>query len=363
MKGRTKRGVVDGVRFTLRELAETLGAVLEGNPDVTIAGVAPLDTAEADHIALLANTRHRAAAMASRAGAFLAPVGGEDLPAPVLRVPAPHLAFITLLDLFYPPEPHRPGVHRTAVIAPDATVDPTAQIGAFVVVEAGAVVGTGVRLLPYVYVGADTEIGAGSVLHPHVVVYARVVIGRRVIIHAGTVVGADGFGYVSEGDTHRKIPQVGRVRIEDDVEVGANTTIDRATIGDTVIERGTKIDNLVQIAHNVYIGAQSLLAAQVGIAGSARLGRQTVLAGQVGVGDHATLSDNVIIGAQSGVISSIERPGAYLGSPARPAAETRRIVAALSRLPELVRRLRAVERRVEAIGAEPRGEASEAAPE
>src|SRR6059058_4947254 len=197
----------------------------------------------------------------------------------------------------------------------DARVDPTAAVGPLAVVESGAVLGPRVRVHAFAFVGARAEVGEDSVLHPRVVLCAGVKLGRRVVVHPGAVIGADGFGYAFDGEAHRKIPQVGGVLIEDDVEIGANTAIDRATFGDTIIRRGTKIDNLVQVGHNVEIGEHSLLVAQVGIAGSSRLGKGVVLAGQVGVADHLTIGDGVIAGAQTGIAFSLPAGDKVLGTP------------------------------------------------
>jgi UDP-3-O-[3-hydroxymyristoyl] glucosamine N-acyltransferase len=339
----------DPSRFTLSALAEAVGAVVEGDPDVVVSGVAPLESATAEHVSFVTSGRYLAAARTSRAGALLVGPDVPALPVPVLRAPAPRLALVTLLRLFHPEEPVRPGIHPAALVASGAYVDPSASIGAFAVIESGAVVGARVRIRPFVYVGPGVEIGEDTVLQPRAVVLDRVRIGRRVIVHAGAVLGADGFGYASDAEGHHKIPQVGSVILEDDVEVGANTTIDRATIGDTVIGRGTKIDNLVQIAHNVRVGSGSIIAAQTGIAGSSRLGRATVLAGQVGVPDHVAIADGVVLAAQTGVVGDIREPGTYVGTPARPLREGRRIWAAEGKLPEVFRRLRDLERRLEAI--------------
>jgi UDP-3-O-[3-hydroxymyristoyl] glucosamine N-acyltransferase len=200
-----------------------------------------------------------------------------------------------------------------------------------------------------VHVGPGVQIGEESVVYSHVSLRDGVRIGRRVVIHAGAVLGADGFGFAFDGTSHRKIPQVGGVVIEDDVEIGANTTIDRATIGDTIVRRGTKIDNLVQIGHNVVIGEHSLLVAQVGVSGSSRLGRGVVLAGQVGVADHVTLGDGVVAAAQTGIPSDVEAGGKVFGSPARPLGQARRIMVAQGRLPELLQRVRALEQRLEKL--------------
>jgi len=224
-------------------------------------------------------------------------------------------------------------------------------VGAFAVVQPRALIGARARIFPLVYVGEGVEIGEESTVYPNVVIREGVRIGRRVIIHPGAVLGADGFGYAFDGSAHQKIPQVGGVVIEDDVEIGANVTIDRATLGDTVVRRGTKIDNLVQIAHNVEIGQHAIVVAQSGISGSCRVGHGAVLGGQVGLADHVTLGDGVMLGAQSGVPGDIRAAGQYWGTPARPVAEARRISAAMPRLPDLLKKVRALERRVRELEA------------
>ncbi len=335
--------------FTLGQLAAALGLTLEGDAARTVTGVAALEAAGPDDITFVTDVRHLDSALSSRAGAFLAPPDLTGLPAPVLRAPAPRLALATLLTLFHPPAGGPPGIAPSAVVAPDARVAATASVGPLAVVEAGAVIGERVRVHALAYVGSGAEVGDDCVLHPHVVVREGVRIGRRVIVHAGVVLGADGFGYVLDGGRHRRIPQVGSVRIEDDVEIGANTTIDRATLGETIVGRGTKIDNLVMVAHNVEIGEDCIVAAQVGIAGSSRLGRGVVLLGQVGVADHVTVGDGAILGAQSGVTQDVA-PGEKLsGSWARPALRTRKIWIAEGELPEMVHRVRTLERRLAEI--------------
>jgi UDP-3-O-[3-hydroxymyristoyl] glucosamine N-acyltransferase len=257
---------------------------------------------------------------------------------------------IDLLLLFHPTAPVTPGVHPSAIVAAEARVDATAAVGPLAVVERGARIDAGVRVGAQCYIGTGVEIGEGSTLGPRVTLLTGVRLGRRVLVHAGAVLGADGFGFAFDGARHRKIPQVGGVVIEDDVEIGANTTIDRATLGDTIIRRGTKIDNLVQIGHNAEVGEHSILIAQVGVSGSSRLGRGVVLAGQVGVADHVTIGDGAMVAAQGGVPSSLEAGGRYLGTPARPILEAKRILAAESRLPQLLQRVRALERAVEKLG-------------
>jgi len=337
--------------FTLGEIAEVLQARLEGDPARVVVGVAPLDSAGPDQISFLTDARYHGAARASRAGAFLAFADAEDLPAPTLRCAAPQQALIDLIRLFHPPVPAPAGVDRAAVVASDARIHPSASVGPLCVIENRAVVGPGVRLHALVHVGPGVEIGEATVIYPHVSLREGVRVGRRVIIHAGAVLGADGFGFAFDGSAHRKIPQVGGVLIEDDVEVGANTTIDRATFGDTIIRRGTKIDNLVQVGHNAEVGAHSLLVAQVGISGSSKIGKGVVLAGQVGVADHLTVGDGVIAGAQAGIAGSIEPGEKVLGTPARPYLQAKRIMVAESRLPELLRQVRALEKRLDALAA------------
>jgi UDP-3-O-[3-hydroxymyristoyl] glucosamine N-acyltransferase len=342
--------MVSRAEFTLGQLAQALGATLEGDAARVVKGIAPLESAGPDDVSFVTDTRWRAAAQTSRAGAFVAGAGVAGLPGPVLRVTAPQQAMITLVELFHPAPPLAPGVHPSAVVAADARVDASAAVGPLAVIEAGARIGPAARVGALTYVGPGVEIGEGTTLGPRVTLLAGVRLGRRVIVHAGAVLGADGFGFAFDGAQHRKIPQTGGVLIEDDVEIGANTAIDRATFGDTVIRRGTKIDNLVQIGHNVQVGEHSILVAQVGISGSSTLGRGVVLAGQVGVADHVTIGDGAMVAAQSGVPSDLEGGAQYLGTPARPAAAARRIVVAEARLPELLQRVRALERAVEALG-------------
>jgi UDP-3-O-[3-hydroxymyristoyl] glucosamine N-acyltransferase len=335
--------------FTLGELARSLGAELDGDPAAVMRGVAPLDAAGPDEVSFLTSPRYRDQAERTRAGALLVPADTTGLGAALLRVPAPQTALIALLHLFFPAPPVAPGVHPSALVAPGARVDPAASVGAFAVVEADAVIGARSRIGALAFVGAEAVMGEDVVVHPRAVVGDRVRLGDRVIVHSGAVVGSDGFGFVFDGSGHRKIPQVGTVRVEDDVEIGANAAVDRATLGETVIRRGAKIDNLVQVAHNCQVGEHVILAAQVGIAGSSRIGSFAMLGGQVGVADHLAVAEGAILLAQSGVAGNVDTAGAWAGSPCRPVAEWRRIMAAERRLPDLLRRMRALEERVRAL--------------
>jgi UDP-3-O-[3-hydroxymyristoyl] glucosamine N-acyltransferase len=338
--------VSSGASFTLGRLADALGASLEGDAARIVTGVAPLEAAGPDQVSFLTDRKHLKQAEESRAGAFLVPRDVSGLSGPLLRVDHPQQALIALLGLFHPEPPSRPGVHPTACVADGAHVDRSASVGPLAVVEAGAVVGPRSRVDALSFVGAHAVLGEDVRLYPRVVVREGVRIGDRVIVHSGAVLGADGFGYAFDGRTHRKIPQVGGLRIEDDVEIGANSAIDRATLGETVVRRGTKIDNLVQIGHNCDIGEDVILVAQVGIAGSSRVGNRAMLAGQVGVADHVTIGAGAILTAKSGVPSDVPDGEVWGGLPSRPVADTRRIWASENQLPELIKRVRALEKRV-----------------
>ena len=337
--------------FTLGQLAAALGASLDGDPTRVVTGVAPVDRAGPHEISFLTDRRYLAAARTSRAGAFLAGADATGLPAPTLCCSSPQQSLIDLLLMFHPVDPVKGGIDPSARVALDAEVDATASVGALAVIESKAHVGPGVRIYPLAYVGAGATLGEGCVLHPHAVLRDGVRLGRRVIVHSGAVIGDDGFGYAHDGRGHRKIPQVGTVVVEDDVEIGANTTIDRAMLGETLIRSGTKIDNLVQIAHNVEIGEQSIIVAQVGISGSCRLGRGVILAGQVGMADHLTMGDGAIAEAKAGLWTDVEAGTRVFGSPALPALQGKRIAVAMQRLPDALRRLTALEKRIQELEA------------
>ena len=332
---------------SLDELARLVGGALEGDPGIRVGRVQSLERAESGDLAFVATPRQAREAARSAASAF---VVGRDvtLPAarPVIRVAQAHLAVATLLRLFHPATAPAPGIDPTARVAPTARIAHDASVQAFAVIGADAVVEAFAVIGPHAYVGDRCRVGEGSVLHPHVVLREDVVLGQRVIVHSGAVLGADGFGYVFDGRAHRKIPQVGRVMVEDDVEIGANSAVDRATLGETVVGRGTKIDNLVQVGHNTVVGSDAIIVAQAGISGSSRIGRGVVLGGQVGVADHATIGDGARIGAQAGVAGNVPAGATLLGSPAIEVGAARRALVAFPRLPELLRTVRRLEKRV-----------------
>jgi UDP-3-O-[3-hydroxymyristoyl] glucosamine N-acyltransferase len=341
--------------WSLGELARLVGGDLEGDPGLPIRGFASLESAGPGDLSFVAAAGHLAAARGSAAAALIAPAGLDLGGRPAIRVPQPYAAVATVLGLFFPQPAAPPGAHPTAHLAEGARVAPDASVGPFAVVAEGATVAARAVLHAHVFVGPGCQVGEESVLHPHVVLRQDVHLGRRVVVHPGTVLGADGFGYVFDGRAHRKIPQVGRVVVEDDVEIGANVAIDRATLGATVIGRGTKIDNLVQIGHNTVVGAGAIIVAQVGIAGSCRIGRHVVLGGQTGIADHVSVGDGAQIGSQSGVHRDVAAGARQIGTPAMPAEEGLRAMVALARLPGLLRTVRTLGRRVAALEGRPEG--------
>ena len=336
------------MEIKVRDIAAQVGAAVDGDEDASVTGVAGISDAGPGHLTFCAKAEFAPLVLTARATAVLVPtdfVGSST--AALLRVPDPYLSFLRVLRLFHRDVPDRPrGIHPSAVIDPSARLGSDVGVGALCVVEENAVLENQVTLAPGVYVGPRAVIGEGSFLHPQVTVREDVFLGKRVIVHAGTVLGSDGFGYLSRGGCHEKIPQIGRLVVEDDVEIGANAAVDRATLGETRICRGVKIDNLVHIAHNVTVGEHSLLVAQVGISGSTRVGKNATLAGQVGVVGHITVGDGAMIGAQAGVTKSVPAGSRVSGYPAMDHGRARRLNAYYRRLPDLFEELRRLEDRV-----------------
>lgn len=336
--------------YRLDELARIVGGEVVGDSGVAISGVAGIKEAEEGQITFLANPKYENFLETTRASAVIAE-GNGNFPGPVIKVENPYLAFLKVVTLFSegPLDKYPRGIHPTAIIAESAVLGRDISIGAYAVIGERVRIADRVTLLPLTCVNDDVAIGEESLLYPQVTIRERCEIGARVIIHSGAVIGSDGFGYAKDGSTHHKIPQIGIVRIEDDVEIGANTTIDRATTGVTLIERGSKIDNLVQIAHNVVVGENSVLAAQVGVSGSTELGKNVVLAGQAGLVGHIKIGEGAKVGAQGGVTKSIPPDTNVSGYPAREHAFARKIYAATTRLPDLLRDFRDLQNRVEAL--------------
>jgi UDP-3-O-[3-hydroxymyristoyl] glucosamine N-acyltransferase len=335
------------VSLTAAQIAEHLSGKVIGDGSVKLTGFAPADMAKPGDLTFAEKQVYFAAAERSAATAILI---NDDFTSPekvLIRVPNARIAMARVLPLFYPPEKPVPGVHSTAVIDPAARIDSTVHIGPYCVVDSGVQIGAGSVLLGGNHIGRDCRIGEQVWLYPNVVVYARSQIGNRVVVHAGSVIGSDGYGYVLDEGRHRKMIQIGSVIIQDDVEIGSNVCIDRAALGSTVIGQGTKIDNLVQIAHNVVIGRHCVIMGQAGIAGSTRLGDYCVITAQVGLSGHLKLGNQVIVGAQAGVMRDVPDEGRVWGYPAGPEKEVKRQVIAVTQLPELIKRVRELEKKLE----------------
>jgi len=344
------------VGWTLGQLADRVGGTVAGDERREVSGIRSLESAESEHLSFVAGAKHLAAARRSRAGALLVARGAGDLAADRIAVDDVMAALAELLALLHPRARPESGIHPTAVLGEGCVIEPSASVGPYVVLGRSVHVAAGAALGPHAVVGERCEIGEGSVLHAHVVLYDGVRVGPRSVIHAGTILGADGFGYLATAEGHRKIPQVGGVEIGSDVEIGALSAVDRATLDRTVVGSGTKIDNLVQVAHNVRIGRNVVVCGQAGVGGSASLEDGVVLAGQVGVIDHAVVGAGARVAAKSAVLSSLAPGAVAAGIPALPIGQWRRQQSLLRRLAAIWRRLRALERR---LGAGDREEGDE----
>jgi len=320
---------------------------------LVLKGFAPADRAQPGDLTFAENESYFTRAEQSAAAAIIVDGPFSSSRKVLIRVPSARIAFAKVLPLFFP-EPFFPaGVHPSAVVSSSAIVDPTAHVGPFCVLSEGVRVGARSVLQGGNFIGSHCLLGEEVRLFPNVTLYPSSELGNRVRIHSGTVVGSDGFGYVQDGGVHRKVPQIGSVMIRDDVEIGANVTIDRGALGPTIIGRGTKIDNLVQIAHNVTIGEHCLVVSQSGVAGSSKLGNYVVLAGQVGIAGHLKIGNHVSVAAQSGVMRSIPDGEKWLWSPAQPDRQAKRQMIALQQLPDLLRRFNELEKSLAAAGVLP----------
>jgi UDP-3-O-[3-hydroxymyristoyl] glucosamine N-acyltransferase len=328
------------------ELAKLLGGILHGEEDREVHEVAALGTAGPDELTFAEGAKSLELAAASSAGCILVPEDCILTGRTTIEVANPKLAFVRAAALLCPPRKVQPGVHPTAVIAPDAGLAEDVIIGPYVVIEPGVNVGRGTYLGVGVCLGEGAQIGSQCVLYPRVSVYAGARIGNRVILHSGVVVGSDGFGYVFAEGHYEKFPQRGGVVIEDDVEIGSNSTVDRGSLGVTVIGQGSKIDNLVQIAHNVKVGRHCVIAAQTGISGSAEIGDYVVIGGQVGVADHVRIEERAMIGGQAGIFRVIRKGTKVWGTPARPLDEFKKMYAQLANLPNLAKRVKEISRQL-----------------
>ncbi len=330
--------------FTATEIARHMQGEVVGDGSVVLKNFAPADRAQAGDVTFAENQEYLALAEKSSASAVIV---GQAIAASskvLIRVTNPRVAFAKTLALFFPEPVFKAGIHSTAVVAASAQIDPTAHLGPHCVVGENVSIGARTVLQGGIHVGENSRIGGDTRIFPNVTIYAGTEIGSRVRIHSGTVIGADGFGYVLDTGTHLKVPQIGHVIIGDDVELGANVTVDRGALGPTIIGQGSKIDNLVQIGHNVVLGEHCIIVSQVGIAGSTKLGERVTLGGQVGVGGHLKIGNGVSVAAQSGVMHNIPDGEKWLGAPAQPDRQTKRQMIALQQLPELIRRVNRLEK-------------------
>jgi len=338
--------------FSAAEIAKIIGGEVVGDPAIQLKGFAPADRAQAGDLTFAENENYFGRAEQSAASAIIVEGAFISSKKTLIRVPNARIAFARILPIFFPEPAFAPGVHSSAIVPSSANVDSTAHIGPYCVLGENVRIGPRSVLQAGVYLGANSQLGEEVNLFPNVTIYPGTEIGHRVRVHSGSVIGADGFGYVQDGGLHRKIPQIGNVVIRDDVEIGANVTIDRGALGPTVIGKGSKIDNLVQIAHNVTLGEHCLIVSQTGIAGSTKLGHYVVLGGQVGLAGHLKIGNRVQVAAQSGVMHDIPDGQKWIWTPAQPDRQAKRQMIAMQQLPELLRRVSELEKKLGASGEE-----------
>lgn len=340
--------------LSLKEIADKIGGEVVGDGKIFIERIAEIKEAKEGEITFLANPKYVSFLEKTKASAVIVSkeisLNNMSKGFQLIRVQDPYLAFQRVASIFaYTQRREKAGINPSAIIGKNVKIGKNVLISAFVVIEDDVEIGDDVIIHPFVFIGRKSKIGNGTLIYQNVSIREESEIGKRVILHCGVVVGSDGFGYATEGKIHHKIPQMGNVVIEDDVEIGANTTVDRATLGATVIKKGTKIDNLVQVAHNVVLGENCLLAAQVGISGSTEVGNGVVMGGQAGLVGHISVGDNAKIGAQAGVTKSVTENTIVSGYPARPHSEAKRREAAVLRLPRLFSRIAELEKRIEEL--------------
>ena len=338
------------MEFSAQQIATFLNGTVEGNPEVTAKSFSKIEEGKPGTLTFLANPKYEHYIYSTKASIVLVNndfTPTEQIPATLIRVENAYAALAILLNMV---EQHKQkqqtGIDSSAFIAPSASVGENCYIGHFAYVGKNTTIGKNCRIYPQAYIGDDVTIGDNCIIYPHVTIYDGCVIGNNNILHAGSVIGSDGFGFAPEGDLYKKIPQLGNVVLEDDVEIGANTTIDRAVMDSTIIHKGVKLDNLVQIAHNVEVGENTVMAAQVGVAGSTKIGKHCMFGGQVGLAGHIKITDHVNFGAQSGVISDIKEPTTVLGAPAIQAKAFMRSSAIFNRLPDMYRTMGQLQREI-----------------
>jgi len=337
----------------LKEIARLVDGEIVGNEDTVVTGVCGIKEAKEGDLTFVANPRYLSLMNHTKASAIITSKDVKKAPKPIIRTENPSIAFAKMVSLLAPNEVKKPkGIHPTAVIGEKVRLGRGVAIQAYVVIEDSVDIKENTILYAGAYVGHHARIGKDCVIYPYVIIRERVAMGNRVIIHGGTVIGSDGFGFSTVKGVHQRIPQIGSVVIEDDVEIGANVTIDRARFDKTVIKKGTKIDNLVQIAHNVIIGEHSIIVAQSGISGSTIIGNNVTLAGQSGVIGHISIGDNAVVAAQAGVTKSVAPNACVSGYPAKPHSVAKRINACVQNLPELYKKIKVLEEEIEKLKSE-----------
>lgn len=337
------------MKKTLNQIASYVGGEVFGDGSIEISRVAGIEEAQAGDLSFVANPKYLKLLSTTRASAVIVGKDVQEAKVAVIKHPNPYYAFSKAIGLFNQPKKYPEKIDPSAVLGEEVTVGKEVYVGPYVIIENGVKISDRAVILGGSFVGENTKVGENCLIYPNVTIRENTTLGENVIIHSGTVIGSDGFGYAREKGEYHKIPQVGTVVLEDDVEIGANVTVDRATLGETRIKKGTKIDNLVQIAHNVKIGENTIIVAQVGISGSTKVGKNVTLAGQVGLVGHIEIGDNVIVGAQSGVSKSLPPGKVFFGYPAREHSKARKIEAVISLLPEYVGKIRDLERRMKEL--------------
>ncbi len=340
----------------LKFVCETVNGELIGDPETLVVGISEPQSAQSGDLVFVWSKTFAEQAFTSQAAAVVTLKEFARPEKPHIIVPNPHLAMAVLLEKIFPPATFPARISQTAIIGKNVKLGKDVFVGDYAFIGDDAVIGDGTVIYPHAYIGNRVRIGSQCRIYPHVTIYDDVIIGDRVIVHAGAVIGKEGFGFVWDGERHHRVPQVGTVVIEDDVEIGANVCIDRATLGETRIGKGTKIDNLVQIAHNCILGAHCILAGQVGLAGSVQVGNGVMMGGQVGIADHVQIGDGVALLAKSGLMDNAPPKTQWAGYPARTRMQWLRIEAALNELPDALKLLRQIAQRVEALEKETRSQ-------
>ncbi len=333
--------------MNLDQIATMLNGELVGDPDLEINGLAKIEEAGPGELSFLSNPKYKKYLISTKASAVLVSRDITDVPISHIKVDDPYLGFLLILEQFNPPRhPNFSGIHPSAIIDPSATLHETVSVGPLVYIGKDVTIGKNTVLFPGCVILDRVQLGTGGKLYPNVTIREDCIIGNNIIIHNGTVIGSDGFGFAPSDKGYRKIPQLGIVRIEDNCEIGSNCTIDRATLGETIIKKGCKLDNLIQIAHNVVVDRNTVIAAQSGISGSTHIGKNVVIAGQVGTVGHIKIGDKAILAAQSGVSKDVPEGEVWFGSPAQPIMRQKKVEASLRHLPEVTKKVHQLERTI-----------------